>query len=479
MNAGKGTIPEAWDEEYDIVIVGAGGAGCAAAYGAAKAGGGVLVIDSQSSSQSSSTALCGGYTYFVNSPLQQEQGIEDSIDLFVSDTLAYGQSCKEEVLRTYGEHCNEYYALVTDELGLQWTGSVNQSPGCSVPRTLVCDPAEHQRLIAEAALAQGAEIRYQTTGRRLFSDGNRVVCGILAEEDSGRELRIKAKKAVILATGGITHNPEMIEECMPGASQIPAHSCVGHTGIMHNASMEIGCQMYGRPWIYATEAKYPGYTSMDQYAELYIYGAVEVNLTGDRYIDESIYWCNERTRALLKQPTDPVDGICTWEILDQTAYDLALAAGPPIGLQESTVELLVSADNYEELGEKILSPNLAATMAKYNDDVARVGYDTVFGRETMLGVGTGPVAPLVTPPFYAFKNAPHFDYNPATSFYVDEQCRALNSFDEPIERLYQVGEIMLRSVIGNHYQYGLATGAGGTLGLYCGGLTAELDNWDA
>ena len=42
-----------------------------------------------------------------------------------------------------------------------------------------------------------------------------------------------------------------------------------------------------------------------------------------------------------------------------------------------------------------------------------------------------------------------------------------------------VGEIMLRTVVGNHYQYGLATGAGGTLGVYCGGIVAKRENWDA
>ncbi|MGV8084441.1 MAG: hypothetical protein AB2L09_12550 [Coriobacteriia bacterium] len=62
---------------------------------------------------------------------------------------------------------------------------------------------------------------------------------------------------------------------------------------------------------------------------------------------------------------------------------------------------------------------------------------------------------------------------------MDTQCRAIDSFDEPVERLYMVGEIMLRSIVGNHYQYGLATGAGGAMGLYCGGLVAKLDAWDA
>ena len=471
-------MPSTWDKEYDVLIVGAGGAGCAAAYGAATAGASVGVIESQGGNIATSTAICGGYTYFVCSDLQEEQGIEDSVDLFVSDTMAYGESCKEDVLRVYAEHSPDYYDLITNKLGLEWTGTVNLSPGCSVPRTLICDPAKHQELIYQAAIDAGAEFTFNCTGNRLFVDGNGSACGVKAMDADGNNIAIKAKKGVILATGGITNSPEMLEECMVGASEIPAHSCVGHTGLMHNAAMQVGCQLYGRPWIYATEAKYPGYVSMDQYAELYIYGAIEVNIDGERYVDESIYWCNERTRLLLNQPRDPKDGICSWEIIDQTAFDAAVEAGPPIGLQDSTIELLVSADTIEELAEKINAPKLAETVAKYNEDIESTGVDSMYGRSTLLGEGTGDVTPLINPPFYAFKNAPHFDYDPATSFYVNTDCQALNSFDEPVDRLYMAGEIMLRTIVGNHYQYGLATGAGGTLGLYCGGIVAGLDNWD-
>lgn len=476
---GVGNLPDSWDEEYDVVVVGAGGAGCATAYGAAKDGASVLVLESQSNNNFTSTAICGGYTYFVGSGLQEEQGIEDSVDLFVSDTMAYGESCKEDVVRTFGEKSRAYYDLLTDDLGLQWTGTVNLSPGCSVPRTLICNPAEHQMLISNAVEDAGAVIEFNTMGGRLYVDGDGTVCGIQATTDSGLERAIKARKAVVLATGGITNSPTFLEECMSGLSKIPAHSSAGHTAIGHTAAMQLGCQLYGRPWIYATEAKYPGYTSMEQYAELYIYGAVEANIDGERYIDESIYWSNERTRALLAQPVDETDGICTWEIFDQKAYDAAVAAGPPIGLQPSTIDLLVSADTWEELGKKINAPKLAETMAQYNSDIETTGADQTFGRETVLGTGTEAVMPLNIPPFYAFKNAPHLDYNPATSFYTDTECRALDSYDEPINRLYLVGEIMLRSIVGNHYQYGLATGAGGAMGLYAGELVAAQEAWDA
>ena len=466
-------MPEAWDEEYDVVIVGGGGSGCAAANGAIKAGASVCVLESQSNNLGSSTAICGGYTMFIDSPLQRENGIEDSIDQFVADTMAYGESCKEDVLRVFAEQSPTYYDFVTNELGLEWTGVVSLSPGCSVPRTLTCDPHQHQDLIYQAAEDAGVAFKFETTGKRLYVDGSGAVVGVLAEDADGNPLSIKANKGVILASGGITHNAEMLEECMVGCSSIPAYSCKGHTAEMHRAAMQVGCQMYGRPWLYAVEAEYPGHVPMDAYAELYMYGAVEVNIEGNRYVYESIYWGPDRTRALLAPPVDPVDGICSWEIIDGKGYDAAVEAGPPLGIYPSVEELLVSADTLEELGEKINAPHLAESIGKYNEDLAANGVDSLFGRSTLLGEGTGEAWLLDTPPYYAFKNSPWFAYNPATSFYVDTECRALNSYDEPVEGLYMVGEIMLRTIVGNHYQYGLAVGGGCTLGFYCGGLVAQ------
>jgi hypothetical protein len=91
----------------------------------------------------------------------------------------------------------------------------------------------------------------------------------------------------------------------------------------------------------------------------------------------------------------------------------------------------------------------------------------------MVGPGTPKIEKIDKPPFYAFKNTAWLAYNPTTSFIVDKNLHPKNAFGEPIPRLYLVGEIMLRNVCGNHYIYGLATGAGGALGLVAGKLAAK------
>ena len=70
----------AWDEEADVVVVGAGGAGGAAAYAAAKEGVKVIVLESMPNTAFSSTSLCGGYMTLVDSEEQRAEGVKDTPD---------------------------------------------------------------------------------------------------------------------------------------------------------------------------------------------------------------------------------------------------------------------------------------------------------------------------------------------------------------------------------------------------------------
>ncbi len=468
-------LPQKWDEEFDIIVVGGGGAGCAAAYGAAEAGAKVLVLQSQTTSANSSTAICGGFIMFADTQEQRDAGISDTADQMYQDILDWGETGVPDAVRTFADHNLEYYDLIKS-LGVPFQANISASPGSTIPRSHTVNPAEHQRIIEEAAEGAGASFMYSTSGRALVVNPAGEVAGVTAIKGDGAPLYFKANKAVIMATGGFTRSAPMLEECVVGLGAVQALSCPGHDGEGHKAVAQLGGYFDGRPWIYSVQGMYPGSTGMKGYAELFLYGAIQVNLDGERYIAEDLYWCNEMTAATLKQPL--VDGIpILYEIIDQTAYDLAVQAGPPIGLGEDTIALLVSAPTIEELGEKIKAPKLAETVARYNADIDAVGYDQQFGRKTMVGTGTPPVTKIEKGPFYAFANTAWLAYNPATSFRIDKDCYIVDQYELPIPRLFGVGEVTLRSIVGNHYQYGLATGAGGVLGLYAGKLAATLEPW--
>lgn len=462
-----------WDEEADVVVVGGGGAGGAAAYAAAKEGASVIVLESQKNTAFSSTALCGGYMTLVDSEEQRAEGIEDTPDKLVEDLKSWGTDIDEAVVRRYGELGHDY-SLVLQELGVaKLTDAITKAPGSSIPRTLTLDPKDHQQKLTEGAQAAGADYRFGTEGSRLVVDGGKVV-GVLANAN-GKETKIRAKNGVILATGGFTSCPDLLEKCMKGLSAIKSMACPAHTGLMHYAAFDLGAQFDGIPWIYANEGMHPTATDMNGYANLFVYGAVKVNADGKRYVNEGMFIGNAMTRALLDQPMK--DGeYFNYQIMDKKAYDLAAAAGKPLGVFEENKGLFVEANSYEELAELLGAPDLPATMDRYNQDMNAGGVDTSFGRDVLYGQGTGAPFALDTPPFYAFANVPWLAYDPVTTFIVNEDSQLLDQYGNPIEGVYAVGEIALRPSLGNVYCQGAATGAGCCFGYAAGKAAAQKES---
>ena len=116
--------------------------------------------------------------------------------------------------------------------------SITKAPGSSIARTLTLDPKDHQQKLTDAAQAAGADYRFETEGTRLVVDGGKVM-GVVGKSGS-KEIRFRANKAVILATGGFTSCPDLLEKCMKGLSGIKSMACPAHTGLMHYARAQSG-----------------------------------------------------------------------------------------------------------------------------------------------------------------------------------------------------------------------------------------------
>ena len=414
-------MPAQWDEEADIVIVGGGGAGGAAAYAGRKAGVDVLVLESQSSTTFSSTALSGDSICFVGTEEQAAAGIEDSAEAFMQECLELGEHAnKEEVIQTYLDHNLEYYEILK-EIGVQFEGVVMLDT--YTPRTLNFSSAEHQQLLTEATQELGARYLFETSGKRLYVDAAGTVCGVEASKDG---------------------------------------------------------KFHGRPSVYSPEGMHPGSVSMEGFAQMYDFGAIKVNINGDRFMDESLGWCAAATRATLEQPQK--DGrYFNWQIVDQIGYDLAKECTDTRGVREENEGYFVSAPSLEELQNLIGAPNLVETVNRYNSDIIAGNADAQ-GRTTLTGEGSDAIRPLDSPPYYAYANVPVITFAPTVGIEIDGEGRALDQYGNPIgnDRLYLAGEIMLRNLIGNKYKiFGLAVGGGCTFGVYCANKAAQLENWDA
>lgn len=95
FNFVNAATPEKWDEEIDVLVVGAGGAGLAAALSASEKGASVLLIEKEPFI-GGNTLICGGFYNAPGTDFQKSQNISDSPELFLNRCFPRGM---EEIQR--------------------------------------------------------------------------------------------------------------------------------------------------------------------------------------------------------------------------------------------------------------------------------------------------------------------------------------------------------------------------------------------
>ena len=479
-----GNLPDAWDVECDVLCIGGGCAGMSAAYAAAEAGAEVILLESMPSTQMNSTYFCMGNFNVVGSDEQAAMGIEDSPEAYLEDFMNLGRADyptpetwhNVDAIRRYAEHTVDAYRLLKD-WGLEFPDPISAT-GNTIVRCHALDNRHMMDLLTEHAAEVGADIRYNTEFTELIVDGDGAVLGAFAVDASGNEIAVKARKATVLATGPFMRNKAMMEECMPGVSEVDVVCGLGAYGAGHLAAEKMGATMWGRNNLYLVGG-YDPYGTL-AYTELCQFGAIDVNMQGNRYCNDGNHWSYERSQAVINQGINPETGTYfSWVIIDQAMYDEAMKIGAPLGLTEETAALFKKADTIEELAEIIGAPELPATVARYNDDLAK-GRDTAFGRVYRNGPGTGDPIPLENPPFYAWAERPCALLSPTIGFITDENNRLLDVYGKPLGggRLFACGELTERTVTGNKYLVGSAISYGTTMGLLIGEDAAALESWE-
>lgn len=201
-----------WDEEADVVIVGSGFAGLAAAIEARLAGSSVIVIEKRKV-RGGNSMISGGVVAAAGSPLQKSKGVEDSAELLLQDMLKAGLNLNyPDLVRIVAEKSNETVQWTMDYLGVKYDGSLTQWGGHSVPRSYTTYNKSGAAII-HRQLAKLKELGVEVKTKRLFTkfmrDKDAGVKGIeirdgymFPNENSGTIRYIKAKKAVVLTTGG-------------------------------------------------------------------------------------------------------------------------------------------------------------------------------------------------------------------------------------------------------------------------------------
>ncbi len=432
-----------WNQSYDVVVVGAGGAGLAAAIAAAEAGASVLVLEVLDSVLKSNTATCGGVLMGAETSVQREAGVEDSIEAFEAYLEAVGGGFDDPDLRhLWAIKAGETLEWLK-EMGVEFPVEFLYISGVEPMFAEVTPPVARGHItntrsgkpIVEAlyrrAQELGVEFRFKARGERLIADADGAVVGIAVAQD-GESQSIEAQRGVVLATAGFSRNPDLIRNFMPKMMTGGSFGSAWQQGDGIVMGQGVGAQLVNM-WVpQAAVFGVPTVPGMTPCMVITIWGqpCVMVGQDGKRHFREDMYY------EFLYDRIAELPGGMVWTLWDETVTESGSnrIVVPPFseGLVEEVEQgWVIKADSIAELAEKLgIDPaTLETTLANYNAGVA--AGDDAFGKQVGLGQ-------INKPPFYAAQTVPAV-CDTAGGLKVDTEMRVINVYDEPIPGLYAAG----------------------------------------
>lgn len=339
--------------------------------------------------------------------------------------------------------------------------------------TLVLGNALAGRLF-KSVLDLGVEIRTGVAVQELLIEG-RCVAGVEVAHAGQRE-RVTARRAVILATGGISHGGDLRARVVPAlAGRLTA--TVGSDDVPCGARLALaaGAQLSPSPQQQAFWVPASTFTRADGSAGVYPHtvadrakpGLIAVDRNGRRFVNEAVSY-HDFVRAQLQAGEDAVPA---WLVCDRRfLWRYGLGRIKPFTRSvagELASGYLKQAPTLAALAQSLGLPVAAfvETVEGFNAD-ARRGVDTAFGRggdiyQRHLGdADHGPnpcVAPIEVAPYGAVAVWPA-DLGMAAGLVTDAATRVLAADGTPIAGLHACGNDM-QSVMNGAYP-----GPGITLG---------------
>lgn len=365
---------KAWDIETDVAIVGFGASGACAAIEAAQAGAKVTLFEAGSGSGGAS-ALSGGEIYYGGGTDEQRAaGFDDTaealesylmmaggpdadaakVGLYAKESLAHYAWMKQQGVPYKGTYLPGKIIEPTTDDTLIWSGSEEAWPfyetSKPAPRGHVVQwegwggGRKLVDVLDARARALGVEIRTDAYAQSLITDEDGRVVGLSVRLD-GRVQSVRARRGVILCTGGFCMNREMLKRYTPGilrsthpigerddGSGIRMGMSVGGDAI-HMDEFFVTC-----PWIIP-----------DSFVK-----GIFVNERGQRFINEDCYH-GRVSRQMFDQPGDRV-----YLLLDNEIF-----AKP---LELANIHVAAVGETWDELESELKMPAgaLTGTMKTYN-----------------------------------------------------------------------------------------------------------------
>jgi succinate dehydrogenase/fumarate reductase flavoprotein subunit len=488
--------------ETDILVIGAGISGLATACAAAESKAKVLVVEKCAEFNGR-----GGGFGAINSRYMEQVGATfDKSDAYAHWVAQTGSRSHEPLIAKFfrdSERASNWILDKIDAVGAPvmvgdffskdtvWA----EVPGYHMAFLMTPEgeepPFEYNPFLPATVLYHdsvkaGVEFMFNAPAVQILKEGEKVV-GAVVETDEGVYTRINAAKGVVLATGDIGGDREMVETYAPIALPYPIErtqytptnvasgwnkGAAVNNGEGHKMGMWVGAQMIDS-----------SPTMMHPQAFTWFHAAfLFVNINGERFFCEDT-WVQGKSNNMVRQPeqrafaifddnwlqdiTDTVGfgGGMFWDSFRPFGTPTSVAAESfgaqmedwlEAGKKEGAAGELIQwtqpawkADTIEELAKLIEVPAAAlkATVDRYNI-MCDAGSDTDFFKEATF------LTPIKKGPFYATKVGPAILTIPI-GLKCDEDFRCLDAEGTPIEGLYVTGNIA-GSVIAVDYPINVA-----------------------
>ncbi len=441
-----------WHGEYDVVVVGYGGAGATASIQAADEGANVLVIEKAPKGEE------GGNTRFALQAVLsiEKENMDKGIEYF-QNLRGKFNTPSDEMIKTYLDYTSNNYDW------LKYLGADNiftfpfkeyDLPGGEVIDAMLIDgeiwTSAFYRTLQEAVEERSdlIEVWYESPGVGLIQDPETKIIHGVKVDNNGTLLNIRAKNGVVLCTGGFENNMQMIQDYL----QLPyAYSKAAryNTGDGITMAMEIGANLWhmsniagpdlnvlnpetNTAFAYAIQ----GREAADLCSGFATQNVIFVGADGTRFTDES-FLPNHGHVDFHGTWTQMPLSLPAFAIFDETAR-LSQSVYPTWSegnVEEIEKGLIVKADTIKELAEKIgVNPtNLQKQIREYNRYCSN-GSDPIFDR------AKDTLNPIKKAPYYAMELVPSFT-NTQGGPERNENGEIIDVRGNIIPHLYSAGEL--------------------------------------
>lgn len=477
-----------WDLSADLVTIGAGTAGLAAAVSALDHGASVILVEENV--DVGGHGLCSGGNVHLGGGTsnQRRHGVEDSADQVFLDWIRHdhmqSRYSDRDLVRAFAdENAPTFEFLIANGVEFQdhLVGPTQASRVRRQQRTIQWPVASERvthhptrvgsglvRALEKSARAKGAQVllRHKMTSIVRESPAAGRVLGVTATRD-GRTVNVRARKGVLVATGGSTSNvtlrrtfdPRLTEEY-----QVAGEPWSRQSGDGELAAMAVGAALWGtanqtcEEGIAISKTRHVGcrwgYSSLIWQPDSRIFDLARasgltvvdwqdlilVNQTGRRFWNEvdarydffaaAMAWNGDEKK---RNGGGPIWAVFDRDAVEREEWDPRPPHVDPDGY-------FFQADTLAELAGAIANPYqsrpmppaaLEETVARYNAFVD-LGADEDFGKPT-------PRYKIQRPPFYAAWSTPIL-HDSLTGLRTNTKAQVVDTRGQVIPGLYCAGE---------------------------------------